>query len=93
MNEHRQLQASGIDFQKRAASGEPFDGIITGRLPLIWAHAQLVYEAPTRKKVEHGDMLGKLMQRSVANAAMAVKSELLLVTPFLIPDEGRHAVV
>ncbi|HEY8098871.1 MAG TPA: phospholipase D family protein, partial [Methylobacter sp.] len=84
---NRQLQANGINYVKRAATGELFDGIITGRLPLIWAHAQLVYDSPDKKKVENGDMLGKLMHRTVANVAMAVQSELLVVTPFLIPDD------
>lgn len=88
LNEHsRQLQANGIEYTKRVATGEAFDGITTGRLPLIWAHAQLVYDSPDKKKVENGDMLGKLMHRSVAHAAMAAQSELLVVTPFLIPDD------
>jgi putative cardiolipin synthase len=90
-NEHRELKADGVDFVKRIASGEPFQAIIAGELPLIWAHAQVVYDSPDKKKVESGAMVGRLMQRPVADVAAAVQSELLMITPFLIPgQEGMH---
>ncbi len=72
---------------KRIATGEPFNSIISGRLPLIWAHAQVVCDSPNKKKVEEGDLVGKLMRRSVANAVIAVQSELLMITPYLIPGK------
>ncbi len=97
LNEHRellkeqsrQLKADGVDYVKRVAAGEPFDGMMSGRLPLVWAHAQLVYDSPDKKKVESGAIGGTLMERAVADAAAAVQSELLMITPFLIPgSEG-----
>jgi putative cardiolipin synthase len=98
LNQHRevneesqQLKAGGSDYIKRVAAGEPLDGIISGRLPLIWAHGQLVYDSPDKKKVENGAMLGRLMHRPVANATKAVQSELLMVTPYVIPgNEGMQ---
>lgn len=83
----QQLKSDGFDYAKRVATGEPFDGIISGRLPLIWAHAQLVYDSPDKKQVASGAMVGRLMQRPVANATVAVQSELLMVTPYLIPGK------
>lgn len=85
--ESRQLKADGVDYVKQIATGEPFNGIISGRLPLIWAHAQLVYDSPDKKKVESGAMVGRLMQREVANATIEVQSELLMITPYLIPGK------
>jgi putative cardiolipin synthase len=82
-----QLKAEGFDYLKRVATGEPFDGIISGRLPLIWAHAQLISDSPDKKKVESGAMVGRLMHRPVANATAAVQSELLMITPYLIPGK------
>ncbi len=87
--EHRQLKAEGIDYVKRITSGEPFNSVISGRLPLTWAHAQVVYDSPDKKKVDKGERVGKLMRREVAKVAIAVQSELLMITPYLIPgDEG-----
>jgi len=86
--ESREAKADGVDYVKRVATGEPFEGIISGRLPLIWAHAEVVCDSPDKKKVEAGAMVGRLMRRPVANAARAVQSELLMVTPYLIPGTG-----
>jgi len=95
LNEHReelkeerqQSKDDGVDYVKRIASGQPFDQIVSGSLPLIWAHAQLVCDSPDKKKVEKGDMVGRLMHRSVAQAVASVHSELLMVTPYLIPGK------
>jgi putative cardiolipin synthase len=80
--QHQELKAEGVGFVKRIASGEPYNGIISGRLPLIWAHAQVVCDSPDKKKVENGAMVGQLMERSVAEVATAVQSELLMIPPF-----------
>jgi putative cardiolipin synthase len=86
-----QLKSAGFDYAKRVASGEPFEGIISGRLPLVWAHAQVICDSPDKKQVESGEMVGRLMHRPVAKATAAVKSELLMITPYLIPGkEGMN---
>ena len=97
LNEHRELlneqrqqlkaKIDGNNYLKRVATGEPFNGMISGHLPLIWAHAQLICDSPDKKKVENGAMVGRLMQRTVANTTMAVQSELLMITPYLIPGK------
>jgi cardiolipin synthase C len=85
--ERQQSKADGVDYVNRIASGRPFDQIVSGSLPLIWAHAQLVCDSPNKKEVENGSMVGRLMHRTVADAAIAVHSELLMVTPYLIPGK------
>lgn len=86
-------KASPADYMKRTAGGEPFNGILSGRLPLTWAHARLVYDSPDKKKVESGKMTGSLMNSAVADAAFEVKHELLMVTPYLIPGkEGMQLI-
>jgi putative cardiolipin synthase len=90
--EHRQqVKADGTDYASRVATGEPLAGMLSGSLPLVWAHAQLVYDSPEKKRVEKGEMVGKLMHRPVAKAVAAVQSELLMVTPYFIPgNEGMQ---
>ncbi len=95
LTEHRELttdepaevNADGIDFVKRVASGEPFAGLMSGRLHLVWAPAHLISDSPDKQKVEEGSMVGRLMHRPVASAALAVQSELLMITPYLIPGK------
>lgn len=85
----RQLKLDGTDYAGRVATGEPLAGMISGTVPLVWARAQVVYDSPEKKRVEKGEMVGRLMHRTVADATAAVQSELLMVTPFLIPgDDG-----
>ena len=85
--ERRAMNVEKIDYVRRIDSGEPFDSIIAGRLPITWAHAQLVADSPNKKNVENGAMAGRLMHRQVAAAASAVQSELLMVTPYLVPGK------
>jgi len=92
LNEHRQkVNAEGIDYASRITTGEPLAGMISGKLPLIWAHAQVVFDSPDKRRVENGTTPGMLMHRPVIDAVAAVQSELLLVTPYFIPwDEGMR---
>ncbi|HEY6298958.1 MAG TPA: phospholipase D family protein [Candidatus Binatus sp.] len=89
LDEHRrELKADPTDYASRVASGEPLAGMLSGRLPLVWARAQVVYDSPDKRRVKKGEMVGELMHRTVADAVAAVQSELLIVTPFLIPGNG-----
>jgi len=81
------LQTDGIDYVKLVATGEPYAGMISGRLPLVWAHAQVICDSPDKKNVERGALSGRLMTRRVATALAAVQSELLMVTPYFIPAD------
>ncbi|MBI2801071.1 MAG: phospholipase D family protein [Gammaproteobacteria bacterium] len=81
------LQTDGIDYVKRIATGEPYAGMISGRLPLVWAHARVISDSPDKKHVESGALAGRLMTESVGHTAHAVQSELLMVTPFFIPAD------
>jgi putative cardiolipin synthase len=81
------LQTDGIDYVKLVATDEPYAGMISGRLPLVWAHAQVICDSPDKKNVERGALSGRLMTRRVATVLAAVQSELLMVTPYFIPAD------
>jgi putative cardiolipin synthase len=86
--ESRQAKAANIDYMKRVTQGEPFKGLLAGRLPLVWAHAQVVCDTPDKKKVESGTMVGNLMRHEVVDAMRQVQSELLMISPYLVPGDG-----
>ncbi len=86
LEEHRKkLKDDGVEYARRIATGEPLASILSGKLPLVWAHAQLIYDTPEKHKVEKGEMMGKLMHRAVAAAAAQCDSELLMISPYFIP--------
>ena len=87
------FETDGIDYVKRIATGEPYAGIISGRLPLVWAWAELVCDSPDKKSVESGALAGRLMTRTVIHAADSVQTELLMVTPYFVPTDGETRVL
>ncbi len=74
-----------IDYASLLKTGEPFAGITSGRLPLVWAHAQVVYDSPDKKRVSSGALPGRLIAQGVLDSIRDVQSEFLLVTPYFIP--------
>jgi putative cardiolipin synthase len=83
---HReQLAATGVDYISRIAGGQPLQGMVSERHPLIWTTAELVYDSPYKKAVESGEIPGQLMFPRVLEAAATVESELLIVAPFFVP--------
>ena len=87
------LNSDGIDYAARVATGEPYAGILSGRLPLVWARAEVVSDSPDKKNIESGDRGGRLMARSVLKAARAAQSEVLIVSPYLVPAADEIALL
>jgi putative cardiolipin synthase len=77
--------AGGIDYVTRIASNEPYAGLISGRIPLVWAAARVVCDSPDKRSALSGRS-GRLMTRAVIDSIRLVRSELLMVTPYLVPS-------
>ena len=78
-------EAGGIDYAALLAKSDPFSGILSGELPLSWAPAQLVYDSPDKKRVLSGAIPGALIVPEVEKSIRSVQSEMLLVTPYMVP--------
>jgi putative cardiolipin synthase len=90
LEEHlRKVRESGVDYIKRADQGDPFAGILDGRLSLAWSQARVVCDSPDKKQVVSGESAGRLMYGPIAEAVNAVKSEFIMVTPYLVPTPGE----
>jgi putative cardiolipin synthase len=87
------LNSDGIDYAARVATGEPYAGMLSGRLPLVWARAEVVSDSPDKKNIESGDRRGRLMARSVLKAARAAQSEVLIVSPYFVPADDEIALL
>jgi putative cardiolipin synthase len=84
--EMQPLESPGLNYVALIATGEPYAGMVSGRLPLIWAPAIVICDSPHKEKVASGAATGRLMEQAVAAAARGVKSELLMVTPYFVPS-------
>ena len=87
------LKTDGVDYAAKLASDEPYAGIISGRLPLVWARAQVISDTPDKKDVELGKSGGRLMAEQVLAAAAETQSEFLMVTPNLVPAPDEMAAL
>ena len=83
------LKSDGIDYAARVATGEPYAGLISGRLPLVWAEAHVVSDSPDKKNVESGAKRGRRMAAAVVDAARGAQSEVLVVSPYLVPADDE----
>jgi putative cardiolipin synthase len=59
--------------------------MLSGQLPLVWAHAMVICDSPDKKQVVEGRKPGRLMFGPIATALMRVQSEFLMITPYLVP--------
>jgi len=89
----QQARLEGAPYATRAESGEPFAGIVAGRTPLVWSAAQVVCDSPSKKRVVSGAISGRLMYEPVAKAAADSTSEVLVITPYLIPTPAEVALL
>ncbi|MBT0964107.1 phospholipase D-like domain-containing protein [Denitromonas iodatirespirans] len=89
----RQVPAKDTDYLARVENGEPLSGLISGRIRLEWAQAQVICDRPDKKDLDSDGRVGILMQQGVFDTAAAAMSEVLIVTPYLIPgDEGMRMI-
>jgi putative cardiolipin synthase len=85
--------AGGQDYVTRIASNEPYAGLSSGRIPLVWAAAHVVCDSPDKESTLSGVHSGRLMARDVLDNIRRVRSELLMVTPYLVPSPDELAAL
>jgi putative cardiolipin synthase len=85
-SQQRLVKASGIDYPSHIASGEPYTGMISGRTPLTWAHGTVLCDSPHKGH-------GADMAAAVAREIGAVKTELLMVTPYFVPSQTEYGLL
>ncbi len=83
------IKKAGFDYQSKLASGEPLAGLLADQLPLAWADAQVVGDSPQRQREHKGGERGDALYEPVAKAVSAVQSELLIVSPYVIPSKDQ----
>ncbi len=81
----RGLDSKGIDYEAMLRSDQPYAGLLSGGLPLVWANSRVVCDSPDKKDVESGARRGRLMEPQVSEAASLARTELLIITPYYLP--------
>jgi putative cardiolipin synthase len=79
-------RAADAHYGEKLAAGEPLDSLLSGAAPVSWANAELACDSPDKRPVAGAERVGSLMFGMVAKAVRGTQSELLIVTPYLIPS-------
>jgi putative cardiolipin synthase len=77
--------AADAHYGEKLAAGEPLESLLSGTARVSWATAELACDSPDKKPVAGGERVGSLMFGLVAKAVRGTQTELLMVTPYLIP--------
>ena len=72
-------------YAEKLAAGEPLQSLLSGAVPVSWATAEVACDSPDKKPVAKGEYVGSLMFDTVAKAVQGTQTELLMVTPYLVP--------
>lgn len=89
----QKASTAGMNYEQKLASGEPLASLLANSAPLSWATAELACDSPDKKRVAEGERAGSLMFGLVAKAIQATQTELLIVTPYLVPSPGELKIL
>jgi putative cardiolipin synthase len=86
---HRaQLSQAEVPYLRALATGEPLASILVAEGSLVWARAEVVYDSPEKAKADDGEQGGRLLRKRLGEVARQVRSELIIVSPYLVPGPG-----
>ena len=80
-------------YSEKLAAGEPLASLLSGAAQVSWAPADLACDDPDKKPVADGERVGNLMFGVIAKAVRDTRTELLIVTPYLIPTPEELALL
>jgi len=82
---HARMLESQVPYMAALESGAALEGLISGKSSLVWAKAEVIYDSPEKSRTESGEQHGRLLRHRLGEVAAKVRSELIVVSPYLIP--------
>ena len=82
---HARMIEADAPYMKALAAGGPLAAMLDGKSPLVWAKAEVIYDSPEKAKVQDGEQGGRLLRQRLGEVAKQVQSELIIVSPYLVP--------
>ncbi len=75
-------------YMQQIGRAKALSSVIADDRAMIWATSELLYDSPDKSKVQDGEEEGQVLRRRLGEAVRSVTSELLVVSPYLVPGEG-----
>lgn len=93
LDQRREPASLQHDLSSRLTSREPLSDVTGDHSAINWAAAELIYDSPDKRDVVERVARGRLISTSMDARMAAVRSELLMVTPYLVPSAREEAVL
>ena len=78
------------DLERRLNNGDPLNGLLDGRLTLVWANATAVADPPEKAEVPPGEPVRSPVARALIKEMRNAKREVAIVSPYFVP--GSHVL-
>jgi putative cardiolipin synthase len=86
----RKAASAGFNYQERLGVGEPLAGVLAGSAALSWAASEVACDPPDKgAKIAAGERVGGLLFAPLEREIVATRTELAMVTPYLVPTAGE----
>ncbi len=87
-------QNAGLNYQQKLSANEPLASVLGGRAPLDWAPAEVEADSPYKgKQLADGVGISSLLFGPVAESIRATRSELTMVSPYLVPSPDELKLI
>jgi cardiolipin synthase C len=87
-------QNAGLNYQQKLSANEPLASVLAGRTPLDWAPAEVEADSPYKgKQLADGVGISSLLFGPVAESIRATRSELTVVSPYLVPSPDELKLI
>ncbi len=81
------------DLSSRLTSREPLSDVIGNHSAVSWASAELIYDSPDKRDVVDRVARGPLISTPMEARIGKVNSELLMITPYLVPSSHEEEIL
>ncbi|HVN46206.1 MAG TPA: phospholipase D family protein [Steroidobacteraceae bacterium] len=82
----KKAQEAGVHYEEKLAAHEPLASVLAGHTALDWADAEVLADSPYKGLEQQKSVrISSLLFGPVAQAIHDTRSELTLVTPYLVP--------
>jgi putative cardiolipin synthase len=90
----KKAQSAGVNYQEKLSANEPLASVLAGRTPLDWAQAEVTADSPYKgKRLAEGAGVSGLLFAPVADAIRATRTELSMVSPYLVPSPDELKLI
>ena len=89
---HKDEMASS-DYLRSLPKNDELADMLSGKLSMVWAKAVLAYDTPRKASAVNGEQPGQLMWKRVAAVAETVRTDLVVVSPYLVPGPAELALI